>query len=109
MDNLKQYFLKRTVLSIGSSAATMEKVTCMKNLGVHIPSDLSWSAHTDRITSKARKELGFIYYRKVSSLILTRLYTTLIHPLLEYCCAVWDPHLQKDFDKLKSVQRLADL
>ena len=34
-------------------------------------------------------------------------YTTLIHPSLEYCCAVWDPHLQKDIDKLKSVQRLA--
>ena len=59
------------------------------------------------ITSKARKELGFIYYRKVSSLILTRLYTTLIHPCLEYCCAVWDPHLPKDIDKLKSAQRLA--
>ena len=100
MDDLQQYCLKRTALSVGSSAATMEKLTCMKYLGVHISSDLSWSAHTDMITSKARKVLGFISYRKVSSLILTRLYTTLIHPLLEYCCALWDPHLQNDIEKL---------
>ena len=43
----------------------------------------------------------------MNSSVLTKLYTTLVRPLLEYCCAVWDPHLQKDIDKLGSVQRLA--
>ena len=86
-------------LFIGSPEATMEKVTSMKYLGVHISSDLSWSTHIDIITSKARRTLGFIYrkfYRNVNSSVLTKLYTTLVRPLLEYCCAVWDPHLQKD-------------
>ena len=41
-------------LFIGSPEATMEKVTCMKYLGVHI----SWSIHIDIITSKARRTLG---------------------------------------------------
>ena len=88
----------------------MEKVTCMKYLGVYISSDLSWSIHIDIITSKARRTLGFIYrkfYRNVNSSVLTKLYTTLVRPLLEYCCAVWDPHLQKDIEKLESIQRLA--
>ena len=97
-------------LFIGSPEATMEKVTCMKYLGVYISSDLSWSIHIDIITSKARRTLGFIYrkfYRNVNSSVLTKLYTTLVRPLLEYCCAVWDPHLQKDIEKLESIQRLA--
>ena len=87
----------------------MEKVTSMKYLGVHISSDLSWSTHIDIITSKARRTLGFIYrkfYRNVNSSVLTKLYTTLVRPLLEYCCAVWDLRLQKDIDKLESVPRI---
>ena len=90
-----------------SCCATMEKVTCLKYLGVLISSDLSWSAHIDQIASKARRTLGFIYYRNVNPSILTKLYLTIVRPMVEYSCAVWDPHLQKDIDKLESVQRLA--
>ena len=103
----------------------MEKVTCMKYLGVHISSDLSWSIHFDIITSKARRTLGFVYrkfYRNsykqsqvfsiVVSSVLTKLYTTLVGPLLEYSCVVWDPHLQKTLKNMykglhaKSVPRI---
>ena len=27
---------------------------------------------------------------------LTKLHATIVHPVLEYSCAVWDSHLQKD-------------
>ena len=97
-------------LFIGSPSALMEKVTCIKYLGVHISSDLSWSAYIDTVVFKARKTLGFIYrkcYRNVNTSVLTKLYTSLVRPLLEYSCAVWDPNLQKDINKLESVQRLA--
>jgi len=40
-------------LFTGSPSAIMEKVTCIKYLGVHITSDLSWSAHIDTVVSKA--------------------------------------------------------
>ena len=39
----------------------IEKVSSYKYLGVIITDDLSWSAHIDQITSKARKMIGFIY------------------------------------------------
>ena len=95
-------------LCIGSS--TIEKVSCMKYLGVLISSDLSWSAHIETVVSKARKALGCIYrrfYRNAHTSVLTKLYTTLVRPLLEYCCVLWDPHLEKDIEKLESVQKLA--
>ena len=101
-------------LFIGSPDTIMEKVDSMKYLGVYISSDLSWCVHIDIITSKARRTLGFIHrklYRYVDSSVATnkttRLYTTLVHPMLEYCCAVWDLHLRKDINKLESEQRLA--
>ena len=94
-------------LFIGSPEATLEKVTSMKYLGVHTSSDLSWSTHIDIITSKARRTLGFEILQKCELFGANKLYTTLVRPLLEYCCAVWDPHLQKDIDKLESVERLA--
>ena len=95
-------------LCIGSS--TIEKVSCMKYLGVLISFDLSWSAHIETVVSKARKALGCIYrrfYRNAHTSVLTKLYTTLVRPLLEYCCVPWDPHLEKDIEKLESVQKLA--
>ena len=100
-------------LYIGTPAATMEKVTCLKYqyLGVLISSDL-WSVCIDQIASKARRTLGFVYrkfYRNVNPSILTKLYVTIVCPMLaailsmlEYSCAVWDPHLQKDTDKPES-------
>ena len=42
-------------LFIGSPSAIMEKITCIKYLGVHITSDLSWSAHIDTVVSKASR------------------------------------------------------
>ena len=35
----------------------------------------------------------------------TFLYQSLIHPHLEYACSVWDPHLQKDIERLEGVQK----
>ena len=106
-------------LFIGSPGATMEKVTCMKYLGVHISSDLSWSIHIGIITSKARRTLGFVYrkfyrnsykqsqvFSNMVSSVLTKLYTTLVGPLLEYSCVVWDPHLQKTLKNLNMYKGL---
>ena len=79
-------------LFIGSPSAIMEG-HWIKYLGVHISSDLSWSAHIDTVMSKARTTRCFIYrkfYRNVNTFVLTKLYTTLVHPLLEYSDAVWD-------------------
>ena len=87
----------------------MEKVTCMKYLGVYISSDLSWSIHIDIITSKARRTLGLIYrkfYRTGNSSVLTKLYTTFV-PCLNIAGRCGTHISKKDIEKLEFVQRFA--
>ena len=57
-----------------------------------------------------KKVIGLIYrqyYQHSSTDTLKQLYISSARPHLEYAAAVWDPHLQKDINKLKKVQTFA--
>ena len=69
-----------------------------KVFGVTILSDLSWNAHVDEIISKARKSVYMIYKLKRAGIIqndLTRMYVSIIRPVVEYACPVWHTNLPK--------------
>ena len=87
----------------------LEKVSIFKYLGVLIKINLSWSEHTMKICSKARKILGLLYrhfYNNLSSETLWQLYLSLVRPHLEYAAQQWDPYIQSDIDKLKFALKL---
>ena len=78
-------------------------------LGVTLSDDLKWSPHINKITKKASSTLGFLKRnlkhcptncRKIA-------YLSLVRSTVEYSSIVWNPHLQKDIDKLEHVQRQA--
>ena len=55
-------------------------------------------------------ELGYIYrtfYKNCSTEVLLNLYKSLIRPMLEYCCLVWDPSSKTLIELLESTQKLA--
>ena len=86
----------------------LEQVECLKNLGVLLTSDLTWSKHTESICAKAKKLLGMIYrcfseYSNPDTLLY--MYESMVRPHLEYASQVWDPHLQKDIRLLEGVQK----
>ena len=47
------------------------------------------------------------YYQHSNTDTLKQLYMSSVRPHLEYATAVWDPHLQKDINKLEKVQTFA--
>ena len=78
-------------------------------LGISISEDLKWTSHINKISRKANSTLGFLRRnlkhcpencRKTTCLALIR-------SSLEYISVAWDPHIQKDIEKLEKIQRQA--
>ena len=88
----------------GSSISPQPTV---KDLGVTISQDLSWSTHISNITEDARKIISWIlsvFFDRSASTILP-LYKTLVRSRLEYCSALWHPSKMDDIKHLEAVQR----
>ena len=100
LSNKKKLRAEPPVLTIG--AAEIEKVHEFRYLGVTITSTLSWSAHIHNIFSKVRKLLGLLYkqfYGLVNPQQFMKLYSSIVHPHMEYASQVWNPHLKKNIDE----------
>ena len=88
---------------------TLAKVTSAKYLGVTITEDLKWNTHINHTCAKANRTLGFLRRNlNIGSVaIKQQAYFTLVRPLVEYASTVWDPHTQRNIQKLNMVQRQA--
>ena len=74
-------------------------------LGITLSSDLSWDAHIVRIVNKANKRLALLKRLKfkLSRKTLSKLYLTMIRPILEYGCVIFDSGSNRLSD-LEAVQ-----
>ena len=88
---------------------TIKQVTSAKYLGITINEKLRWAEHISNISKKANATLGFLHrnLKKCPSFIKNSCYKSLIVPILEYCCTVWDPHILKDIDRIDRIQKRA--
>ena len=80
----------------------------VKDLGVNIAADLSWSPHISIMCDDARKKISWVLsvFRDRSKITMLSLYKTLIRSKLEYCCCLWDPTKIEDIIKIEAIQRL---
>ena len=88
----------------------IEQVTNMKDLGVIVSKDLSWSRHIESIVSQANKTLGLIKRtcKDVKNVQTRRtLYCALVRSKLEYASNVWSPYTIKHKLLIENVQRRA--
>jgi len=76
-------------------------------MGVHISNNLPWNKHTEETCNKAYRKLGLLKrnLHACSEDVKLLAYKGLIRPVLEYSCAVWDPHQEYLSEKLESVQK----
>ena len=94
------YMINHTVL---------KAVNSTKYLGITITNSFSWKDHIDNIVGKANQRLRFVgrTLRRCNKSTKETAYSTLVRPLLEYCCAVWDPYQVGLSDEIEKVQRKA--
>ena len=69
-----------------------------KDLGMHMDPKLTFSTHCEKKVYVANKTLGMIRrsYTHIDKLSLTKLYTSLVRPHLEYGNGAWNPVYKKD-------------
>jgi hypothetical protein len=72
-------------------------VKTVKYLGLNISTNLTWTPHIDSVTKKANN-ITAILHRNISTCpkkIKEKCYRTMVRPVMEYACIVWDPVTQK--------------
>jgi hypothetical protein len=96
---------------INFETGSVERVTSFKLLGLTITNNLNWDEHINAISVKAGRRLHFLKLLKRSSVACDDLlyyYKSIIRPVLEYACPVWQSGLTvEQRDRLESVQRRA--
>ena len=82
-------------------------VTNIKDLGVTISDDLSFSSHCSNIVKQARSRSILIVKSFLSPdvNVYAKAFKSYVRPILEYCSSVWSPFLIRDINLIESVQR----
>ena len=79
----------------------------VKDLGVTVTSDLSWSEHITNVTDSSRKIASWVYsvFSDRRAQVMIPLYKTLVRSRAEYNCPLWHPSKIEDIKKVESIQR----
>ena len=85
----------------------IERKTETRDLGIIMSNDATFSNNIAAMVKRGKKQAGWAlrtFQSRDASLMLTLL-KSLIQPLLEYGCEIWNPHLTEDIARLEKVQR----
>ena len=77
----------------------------VRDLGVYVSNDRSWSPHVEKTVQGARKMAAWTLsaFRDRSAFVMLTLYKSLVRSKLEYCCPVWSSSKVSDIQKLENV------
>ena len=86
---------------------TFHPANNIRDLGVYISVDLSWTLHIATICDKARQMAAWVFsvFSTRRTDILMILYKSLVRCHLEYCYPLWNPSKIADIQNLASIQR----
>ena len=90
-----------------SDNVVLEPTLLVKDLGVVVSSDLSWSPHIATIVERSRGVAAWVLsvFKSREPEVMLTLYKSLIRSHLEYCCPLWHPSKMGDIELLEGVQR----
>ena len=89
-----------------SGDVTLYSKENVRDLGVKVSSDLSWSKHVGDMVTKARSKLSWVLsvFKTRDKVVMMTLYKSLVRSLLEYCCPLWCPVKTTEIQLLEGVQ-----
>lgn len=90
-----------------SDGTTIQPSKTVKDLGILLSNDCSWSPHIHQMLISARKVAAWVLsvFRTRSPVLMLTLFKTMVRSKLEYCCPVWDPSKIEDIREIENMQR----
>ena len=91
------------------NSIAIDTVESHKNLGILFDNQLKFHSYTANISNKANQLLGLIRrsFDHVDSNMLSKLFTSMVRPTLEYYNSIWGPSFILDQRKIERVQSRA--
>ena len=92
---------------ITNDGTVISPTYAVKDLGITITSDLTWSKHILDVTNNSRKISSWVLsvFSNRSAEIMIPLYKILVRSRAEYVCPIWNPSKVEDIKRLESIQR----
>ena len=90
-----------------SRSHVIEPTDVVRDLGIHISNDRSWTPHIEKTVQGARTVASWVLsvFRDRTPLLMMTLFKSMVRSKLEYCCPVWNPVKVRDIQALENVQR----
>ena len=91
----------------GPGGETISPSESVKDLGVVVSSNCTWSEHISSMTTKARRMSGWALsvFRDRSDDTMLTLLKSIVRPQVEYCCPLWNPVEKQDIALVEETQR----
>ena len=82
---------------------TIEPTQTVRDLGVLLSNDCSWTPHIHQMLKTAKKMASWVFsvFRDRSPFLMLTLFKTMVRSRLEYCCPVWNPSKITDIEASK--------
>ena len=106
-NTLHQLPFTSEVYQYSTSKGILMPVKQLRDLGVTVTTDLSWTVQIKTMADKARQKAAWVLsvFHTPSPTIMLTLYKSMVRSLLEYCCPLWNPRKVSDIQELEKVQR----
>ena len=92
---------------IVSNSVRIDPKLQLRDLGITVTSDLSWSTHIASIASKKKGIMAWVLsvFSSREPTVMLTLYKSIVRSNIEYCCPLWHPSKIQDIEMLESIQR----
>ena len=106
-NTLRELPFVNEIYQYSTSKGPLEPVNQLRDLGVIICPDLSWTSHISTICNKSKQKAAWVLsvFHSRSPMVMLTLYKSLVRSLLEYCSPLWNPSKVSDIQQLESVQK----
>ena len=89
------------------SGELIEPSSIVRDLGINISSDSTWTPHINIMCDKARQMCSWVLsvFRDRSAIVMLTLFNSMVRSRLEYCSPIWSPSKISDIQAIEGVQR----